>query len=56
MKNFRTTRQQQDKIQSAMDNSRDSRNSSTGYVNRGNSAMVQQKARALRNNDNGSHW
>jgi hypothetical protein len=40
---------------SAVAHSEDSRNSNHGYMEMGNDAEVQAKARALRNNDNGSH-
>ena len=43
------------KYETAMKHSDDSRNSVTGYLDTGNDAEVQAKARALRNNDNGSH-
>ncbi|NLZ48172.1 MAG: hypothetical protein GX895_05180 [Clostridiales bacterium] len=34
----------------------DSLNSRTGYKDTGNDAQVHAKARAIRNNDNGSHY
>lgn len=34
----------------------ESLNSKTGYKDTGNDAQVQAKARAIRNNDNGSHY
>lgn len=40
---------------SAWHHSEDSRNSTHGYMEMGNDAEVQAKARALRNSDNGSH-
>ena len=40
---------------SAWRHSEDSRNSTHGYMEMGNDAEVHAKARALRNNDNGSH-
>lgn len=43
------------KNQSMIDESFSSLNSNTGYQDTGNDAQVQAKARALRNNDNGSH-
>lgn len=43
------------KLQSSNDHSEDSRNSTHGYMEMGNDAEVHAKARALRNNDNGSH-
>lgn len=41
------------KSMDAEDNS--SREADNGYMHRGNSAVVHQKARVNRNNDNGSH-
>lgn len=35
---------------------RESLNSETGYKDTGNDAQVHAKARAIRNNDNGSHY
>ncbi len=43
------------KLKSMIDHSNDSRNSSTGYLEQGNPAVVHAKARAMRHNDNGSH-
>jgi hypothetical protein len=43
------------KMQSMADNSNNSLNSKTGYKDTGNTAQTQAKARAIRNNDNGSH-
>lgn len=40
--------------QSMIDKSDESRNSRTGYMDTGNEAQVQAKARALRNNNNRS--
>lgn len=42
------------KNQSMADKSNESRNSVTGYMETGNDAQVQAKARALRNNNNRS--
>lgn len=39
-------------MQSAIDNSHDSRNSTHGYLETGNPAEVHAKARAMRNNNN----
>lgn len=43
------------RLQSLKDHSEESRNSTHGYMEMGNDAEVQAKARALRNNDNGAH-
>lgn len=43
------------KLKSIKDKSNDSRNSTHGYMDQGNYAQVHAKARAMRNNDNGSH-
>lgn len=43
------------KLQSALNHSENSKNSTHGYLDMGNDAQVHAKARALRNNDNGSH-
>jgi hypothetical protein len=43
------------KLKSAIDHSKNSQNSSTGYLEQGNPAVVHAKARAMRHNDNGSH-
>lgn len=42
-----------DKYQSMIDKSNESRNSVTGYMEQGNPAEVHAKARAVRNGDNG---
>lgn len=42
------------KNQSMSDKSNESRNSVTGYMETGNDAQIQAKARALRNNNNRS--
>lgn len=42
------------KNQSMADKSNESRNSVTGYMETGNDAQIQAKARALRNNNNRS--
>jgi hypothetical protein len=43
------------KLQSMKEQSEESRNSTHGYMEMGNDAEVHAKARAMRNNDNGSH-
>lgn len=42
--------------QSMKDHSENSRSSKTGYMDHGNDCAIQAKARAIRNNDNGSHF
>jgi hypothetical protein len=44
------------KNESMLDKNENSRDSDTGYLNTGNPAQVHAKARAKRNNDNGSHY
>jgi len=52
----KSTRQKEEsKFKTAFKHSDDSRNSTTGYLDTGNEAEVHAKARAMRNNDNGSH-
>jgi len=52
----KSSRQREEaKFKKAFKHSDDSRNSVTGYLNTGNDAEVHAKARAMRNNDNGSH-
>lgn len=43
---------QDDKTKSMLNHSDESRNSETGYLKRGNPAVVHSKARAMRNNSN----
>jgi hypothetical protein len=43
------------RMQSMIDNSNNSLDSRTGYKDTGNPAQVHGKARAVRNNENGSH-
>jgi hypothetical protein len=43
------------KLTAMEDKSNDSRNSKSGYYETGNPVEVHAKARAMRNNDNGSH-
>lgn len=43
------------KLQGMKDHSENSRNATNGYMETGNDAEVQAKARAIRTNDNGSH-
>lgn len=43
------------KLNNALNYSEESRGSSTGYLERGNDATIQAKARVIRNKDNGSH-
>lgn len=43
------------KMHSAVDHTENSRNSNHGYLEMGNDAEVHAKARAMNNNDNGSH-
>jgi hypothetical protein len=44
------------KVKSMVDKSENSRDSETGYMDTGNPATVHARARAMRNNDNGSHY
>jgi hypothetical protein len=46
---------QESKNQSMMKHSENSLDSETGYKDTGNDAQVHGKARAIRNNENGSH-
>jgi len=46
---------EESKVKAAFKHSDDSRNSVTGYLETGNDKEVHAKARAMRNNDNGSH-
>jgi hypothetical protein len=55
MKRKTRTDREEAEAKSAAAHSEDSRNSTHGYLEMGNDAEVQAKARALRNNDNGSH-
>ncbi|WP_162920258.1 hypothetical protein [Clostridium fermenticellae] len=43
---------QDDKTKAMLNHSNESRNSETGYLNRGNPASINAKARAIRNNSN----
>ena len=43
------------KMHSAVDHTENSRNSTHGYLEMGNDAEVHAKARAMRNESNGSH-
>lgn len=43
------------KLKSAIDHSKSSQNSSTGYLEQGNPSVTHAKARVMRHNDNGSH-
>lgn len=52
----KSSRQREEaRFNTAMKKSEESRSSVTGYLDTGNDAQVHAKARALRNNDNGSH-
>jgi hypothetical protein len=50
-----STEREETKLNNAIKYSEESRGSSTGYLDTGNDAMTQAKARVIRNKDNGSH-
>ncbi len=55
MKNKKAEEQEKKRLDSAIKHSEESRSSTRGYLEIGNDAQVHAKARAMRNNDNGSH-